>query len=108
MSAFSVDNSCIRVAAVETVSSDFIVGITKRRYLDAEESIVGGNLSGRTVNLLANSKGRRPPSFDTFHASMSDVIKHDTFFRNIDTSFSNKVLIGSTDIDSRCACSVGQ
>ena len=108
MSALSVDNSCIRVATVETISSDLIIGITKGRYSDAEESVVGGNLSGRTVNLLADSKVRGPPSFYAFHASVSYVVKHNTFFGNIDTSFSNKVLIGSTDIDSWCAGSVGQ
>ena len=57
--------------------------------------------------MLTYSKGRRPPSFDTFHASVGDFVKHDAFFGNVFANLSNEVLVVRTGVDSWDASSVG-
>ena len=54
--------------AVETVSSEFIVGIAEVRYLDAELSVSRGDVSVFTDDLLADAEVAGPVSSDALKA----------------------------------------
>ena len=103
---FSILNSHVRMLTADTISSSFIILITKRWNLDAKEAIFWRNLSWRANDLLTNSQRRRPPPKDTLHTSSLSLEEQSTFLRNIQTFFVDLILIFWAVDHDRLTCSI--